>query len=98
MPVWPSSPATPDSALSNLLTSSICETPIFWTWSSCRSIDALVQEGSGIPFFIVQPNSTLVSMPMTTASLPWLMTCRAWNGLVTMRYQPLPGPPYCASM
>ena len=46
----------------------------------------------------MQPNGTLVSMPMITASLPWLITLRACHGLVTMRYQPLPGPPYCASM
>ena len=46
----------------------------------------------------MQPNGTLVSMPMITASLPSLMTFRASKGLVTMRYQPLPGPPYCASM
>ncbi len=97
-PVCPLSPATPDSALSNLLTSSIWETPILRTWVSCLSMDASVQDGSGMSSFMVQPNSTLVSMPMTTASLPWLITRRAWNGSVTMRYQPLPGPPYCASM
>ncbi len=77
-PVCPSSPATPDSALSNLLTSSICETPILRTWVSCRSMEAFVQDGSGASAFIVHPNSTLVSMPMTTASLPWLITRRAW--------------------
>ena len=77
-PVCPSSPATPESALSNLLTSSICETPILRTSVSCRSIDAWVHDGSGTSAFMVQPNSTLVSMPMTTASLPWLTTRRAW--------------------
>ena len=37
-------------------------------------------------------------MPMTTASLPSLITRRAWKGSVTIRYQPLPGPPFWASM
>ena len=45
----------------------------------------------------MQPNGTEVSMPITTASLPWLITLRACSGVVTMRYQPLPGPPFCAS-
>ncbi len=53
--------------------------------------------GSGTPSFCVQPNGTEVSMPITTASLPALITWRAWSGVVTMRYQPLPGPPLCAS-
>ena len=52
---------------------------------------------SGTPSFSVQPNGTEVSMPMTTASLPALITLRASSGLRTIRYQPLPGPPYCAS-
>ena len=34
---------------------------------------------------IVQPNGTLVSMPMTTAILPALITRRASNGSVTIR-------------
>jgi hypothetical protein len=33
----------------------------------------------------VQPNGTLVSMPMTTAIFPALITLRAWNGSVTIR-------------
>lgn len=39
----------------------------------------------GTSSFIVQPNGTLVSMPMTTAIFPALMTLRAWKGLVTIR-------------
>ena len=35
--------------------------------------------------FIVQPNGTEVSMPMTTAIFPALITLRAWNGFVTIR-------------
>ena len=50
-----------------------------------------------LPTASEQPNGTLVSMPITTASRPELMTRRAWKGSVTMRYHPLPGPPYCAS-
>ena len=46
----------------------------------------------------MHPKTTLVSMPMTTAIFPALMTFRASKGSVTMRYQPRPGPPYCASM
>ena len=45
----------------------------------------------------MQPNTTLVSIPITTASLPSLITSRASNGLRTIRYQPSPGPPACAS-
>ena len=33
----------------------------------------------------VQPNGTLVSMPITTASFPALITRRASNGFVTIR-------------
>ena len=40
-PVLPLSPATPPSALSNLLISSIWRTPKPWTSSSSRSIFAL---------------------------------------------------------
>ena len=58
---------------------------------------ALEHFRSGMPSFWVHPNGTEVSMPITTASLPALMTRRAEVGVVTMRYQPLPGPPYCAS-
>ena len=59
---------------------------------------ALLHFRSGTPSFWVHPNGTEVSMPITTASLPALMTLRAWSGEVTMRYQPCPGPPLCASM
>ncbi len=52
---------------------------------------------SGMPSFWVQSNGTEVSIPITTASLPALMTVRAWPGVVTIRYQPLPGPPCWAS-
>ena len=45
-----------------------------------------------------QPNSRDASMPSTTASLPSLITWRASNGSVTIRNQPLPGPPLWASM
>ena len=37
-------------------------------------------------------------MPSTTASLPLVITLRASNGFSTIRNQPLPGPPDCASM
>ena len=60
-------------------------------------MEASVHFRSGTPSFWVQPNGTEVSMPITTASLPALMTLRAWSGVVTMRYQPWPGPPFCAS-
>ena len=33
----------------------------------------------------MQPNGTLVSMPMTTAIFPALITFRAWNGFLTIR-------------
>ena len=39
----------------------------------------------GTSAFMVQPNGTDVSMPMTTASLPWLMTSRASQGDFTIR-------------
>jgi hypothetical protein len=39
----------------------------------------------GMSSFIVQPKGTLVSIPITTAILPALMTLRAWNGVVTIR-------------
>ena len=39
-------------------------------------------EQVGTSSFIVQPNGTEVSMPMTTAIFPALITFRAWNGLV----------------
>jgi hypothetical protein len=45
----------------------------------------------------MQPNGRLVSIPITTASLPALITRRACHGLVAIRYQPSPGPPACAS-
>jgi hypothetical protein len=88
-PVSPASPATPVSALSNLLTSSIWRTPHLWTMVSCRSIESLVQPAAGTSpvgsALNVQPNGTLVSMPMITAILPALITFRAWNGVFTIR-------------
>ena len=39
----------------------------------------------GTSSFIVQPKGTEVSMPMTTAILPWLMTWRASKGDFTIR-------------
>ena len=42
-------------------------------------------EQAGTSSFIVQPNGTLVSMPMTTAIFPALITLRAWNGFFTIR-------------
>ncbi len=95
-PVWPSSPVMPDSALSNLLTISICRTPMRCARASALSIESASH--CGTLALTVQPKGIEVSMPMITASLPWLMTRRASHGLVTMRYHPLPGPPYCASM
>ena len=83
VPTSPVSPATPDSALSNLLTSSIWRTPSRRTSSSCRSMSEIEQAGTSN--FIVQPNGTEVSMPMITAIFPALITCRAWNGSVTIR-------------
>ena len=96
VPVVPASPATPVKALSNLLVSSIWLTPSRFISASSASICSSVQVGR--PSWTLHPSGTDVSMPITTASLPWLMTFRASNGLVTMRYQPRPGPPYCASM
>ena len=46
---------------------------------------------------LLQPKSVSTSIPSTTASLPAAVTWRACAGVVTMRYQPCPGPPYCAS-
>ncbi|WP_156391165.1 MULTISPECIES: hypothetical protein [unclassified Nocardioides] len=82
-PTAPLSPATPARALSNLLTSSTCRRPIRWRLSSCSSMSPMSHCGTSS--FIVQPNGTLVSMPMTTAIFPALMTLRAWKGLVTIR-------------
>ncbi len=82
-PTSPWSPATPESALSNLLTSSIWRTPSRCTSSSCRSISLALHAGRSS--LIVQPKGTLVSMPMTTAILPALITRRASNGSVTIR-------------
>ena len=42
-------------------------------------------EQVGTSSFIEQPNGTEVSMPMTTAIFPALITFRAWNGLFTIR-------------
>ena len=61
-----------------------------------RSICAAVH--SGLSSWTPQSNSLETSIPSTTASLPWLATRRAWDGVVTIRNQPLPGPPFCASM
>ena len=71
-PTSPLSPATPDSALSNLLTSSIWRTPSLRTSSSWVSMDAGSHSGTSPPGsrLKVQPNGTLVSMPMITAILP----------------------------
>mgnify|MGYP006136899375 CR=1 FL=1 len=55
----------------------------------------LAASQAGRSSFVVQPNGTEVSIPITTASLPWLITRRASKGSVTMRYQPRPGPPCC---
>ena len=82
-PIAPLSPATPARALSNLLTSSIWRTPSLCTSSSWRSMSAMLHAGTSA--FMVQPNGTEVSMPMTTASLPWLMTWRASHGDFTIR-------------
>ncbi len=46
----------------------------------------------------LQPKGSDVSTPRTTASLPCLITSRACALSVTIRNQPLPVPPYCASM
>ena len=54
-PTAPLSPATPDRALSNLLTSSIWRTPSFFSWSSWRVDVADVARGI-VPSFNVQPN------------------------------------------
>ena len=95
-PIDPASQATPVKALSNLLVSSIWLTPSFFISASSASICASVQVGR--PSWTLQPSGTEVSMPITTASLPALMALRASKGLVTMRYQPRPGPPCCSSM
>ena len=86
-PTSPLSPATPDSALSNLLTSSIWRTPMRCTSSSWVSIAAGSHSATSPPGcrLNVQPKGTLVSMPMTTAILPSLITLRASHGLRTIR-------------
>jgi hypothetical protein len=53
---------------------------------------------SGVPFRMPQPNGWDTSTPSTTASLPCSITARACAGSVTIRNQPCPGPPCCASM
>ena len=42
-------------------------------------------EQAGMSSFIVQPNGTEVSIPMTTAIFPALITFLAWNGFRTIR-------------
>ena len=86
-PVAPLSPATPARALSNLLTSSIWRTPSRCISSSWRLMSAAVHAGMSVPSTAlnVQPNGTLVSMPMTTAILPALITLRACHGFFTIR-------------
>jgi len=90
------SPATPPKALSNLLMSSIWRTPSSYA-SSSRSVICFAVH-SGWSLRRPQSKSFEVSIPMTTASLPWLITRRAWKGFLTIRNQPLPGPPSWASM
>ena len=53
---------------------------------------------NGMSRNVRQPNSSEVSMPSTTASLPCVTTSRACSADVTMRNQPLPGPPNILSM
>ena len=88
-PTAPVSPATPARALSNLLTNSIWRTPILRTSSSWRSMSEIEQAGTSA--FIVQPNGTLVSMPMTTAIFPALITFRASKGSSRSGRSPCPG-------
>jgi hypothetical protein len=95
-PVEPPSPVTPASALSNLLISSICRTPMSNT--SCRRSSICCSVHCGWSSTSRQSNSSDTSMPSTTASRPSLMTWRACAGDVTMRSHPSPGPPDWASM
>ncbi len=50
-------------------------------------MSAAVHAGTSLPSTAlnVQPNGTLVSMPMTTAIFPALITLRACHGLLTIR-------------
>ena len=49
------------------------------------AVDVGRSQQVGTSSFIVHPNGTEVSMPMTTAIFPALITFRAWNGLLTIR-------------
>ena len=91
----PLSKWVPPSALSNLWTGKAERTPSAWNSSSCWSIWAVVHLGGSRNW--PQPNGSDVSIPSTIASLPSLITRRAWVGLRTIRSQPLPGPPFWAS-
>ena len=95
MPVWPGSPVTPDSALSNLLTSWTWRTPMSKT--SCRRSSIWAFVHCGWSRTSSQSNSADTSMPSRTASRPAWMTSRACVGVLTTRSQPSPGPPFIAS-
>ena len=95
-PSAPPSILVPPKALSNLWTGKNERTPSLRNWSRPALIWPGLQEGTSL--YSLQSNSDEVSIPITTASLPWLTTLRACHGSVTTRRKPLPGPPYWASM
>ena len=95
----PSSPAiilVPPKALSNSWMGKKVRTPRSWISLSPASICDSSHWGTSLTS--PQPKMRETSMPSMTASLPSLITRRAWNGSVTMRNHPLPGPPDWASM
>ena len=95
-PTGPPSILVPPKALSNLWMGKKERIPSARSSSSPASIAC--SEHSGTSSLMPHPNSRDTSAPSTTASLPALMTFRAWKGSVTIRNHPLPGPPDCASM
>jgi hypothetical protein len=95
-PVAPLSNFVPPRALSNLWTGNSDRAPAAYSLSSSRSIWAASH--LGVPLNCSQFRTPDSSTPITTASLPALMTLRASAELATIRKKPLPGPPNWASM
>ncbi len=95
VPSAPSSKRTPHSALSNLWHRNMLRTPSPYSSSRPRSMSARLHWATSRT--CLQPKGSEVSTPSTTASLPWRTTSRACALSVTIRNQPLPGPPYILS-
>ena len=94
-PRAPPSSAAPANALSTQWAMNMPRTPSCLYCLIPRSTSALVQ--FGLSMNSLQLKRSDDSIPMITASLPCLITCLASLGLRTIRNQPLPGPPLCAS-